>query len=98
MRRSLVASIIATAAIGIGGIVAAQTIQYRAQPVGEFEVPAVDTSASADFKLKVASDGMSARYDLKITGPSAPRPGGVERRRGRVALPARRTAARSPDR
>ncbi len=69
MRRTLVASIVATGAIGIGGIVAAQTVQYRAEPVGEFEVPAVDTSASADFKLKVASDGMSARYDLTIKEP-----------------------------
>ena len=69
MRRAIVATTVTAAALGIGGIVAAQTIQYRAEPVGEFEVPAVDTSASADLKLKVAADGMSARYDLKIKDP-----------------------------
>jgi hypothetical protein len=56
----------AVTAIGVGGTAVAMTLQYRAAPAGEFEVPAVETSASADFKLKVASDGMSARYDLKI--------------------------------
>lgn len=71
MRRVLVATVATAAAlgIGVGGIALAETVQYRAEPVGEFEVPAVDTSASADFKLKVAADGMSARYDLKIKDP-----------------------------
>jgi hypothetical protein len=69
MRRTLVITAVIAAAVGIGGIAAAQTIQYRAQPAGEFEVPAVETSAEADFKLKVAADGMSATYDLKINEP-----------------------------
>lgn len=70
MRRTFVITAVIAAAVGIGGIAAARTIQYRAEPIGAFEVPeAVDTSASADLKLKVANDGMSATYDLKIKEP-----------------------------
>ncbi len=69
MRRATIPTLVAVAVFGVGGTAVAKTLQYRAEPAGAFEVPAVDTSASADFKLKVASDGMSARYDLKIDEP-----------------------------
>jgi hypothetical protein len=67
MKRIAMFAASALAVVGVGGAAVATTLQYRAEPSGEFEVPvAVETSASADFKLKVASDRMSARYDLKI--------------------------------
>lgn len=69
MKRSITTALAIAAAIGVGGTALAATIQYRAEPAGVFEVPANDSSASADFKLKVASDGESARYDLKIDEP-----------------------------
>lgn len=67
MKRITALAALAVAVVGIGGTAVAKTLQHRADPVGELEVPvAVDTTATADFKLKVASDGQSARYDLKI--------------------------------
>lgn len=69
MKRVLVSAIAGVSVLGVGGIALAQTLQYRAHPVGDFEVPAVDTSAEATLKLKVSSDGSEARYDLKITEP-----------------------------
>lgn len=69
MKRVALVTAVAVAVFGIGGVALAKTLQYRAEPVGEFEVPAVETSAAADLKLKVSSDGSEARYDLKITEP-----------------------------
>jgi hypothetical protein len=70
MKRIAVIAVLAVTALGAGGTALAGTEQYRADPVGDQEVPTpVDTDATADFKLKVAADGESARYDLKIKGP-----------------------------
>ena len=69
MKRTLVAAGIAAAALSIGGAVVAGTLQYRSAPVGEFEVPARDSTAEADLKLKLSPDGDELRYDLKITEP-----------------------------
>lgn len=69
MKRTTIAAIATAGGLAVGGTALAATLQYRAEPAGEFEVPANDSSASATFKLKVASDGMSARYDLKIDEP-----------------------------
>lgn len=67
MRSKLLIGVVAVATLGVGGTALGQTLQYRAEPVGAFEVPAVvDSSTVATFQLKVASDGQSARYDLKI--------------------------------
>ena len=60
---------IAVAAVGVGGVALATTLQYRAEPAGEFEVPANDSSAEGRLKLKLSSDGAELRYDLKITEP-----------------------------
>ena len=69
MKRIAVIAAATVATAGIGGTVLAGTLQFRADPAGEFEVPAVESSASADLKLKVAPKGRSARYDLKIDEP-----------------------------
>ena len=70
MQRSLAAAIGVVGALALGGAVLAGTTQYRSEPVGTFEVPtATESSAEASFKLKLAPDGESARFDLKITEP-----------------------------
>lgn len=69
MQRSLAAALGVVGALAFGGAVFAGTTQYRSEPIGAFEVPATDTSAAGSFKLKVAPDGESARFDLKITEP-----------------------------
>jgi hypothetical protein len=67
MRRVTLFTAVAVTTLAIGGTALARTLQYRAEPSGEFEVPvAVDTDASADLKLKVSGD--EARYDLKVKG------------------------------
>lgn len=67
--KRLAAAVAAVTVVGLGATAVAATIQYRSDPVGTFEVPPNDSSASADLKLKVASKGESARYDLKIDAP-----------------------------
>src|SRR5689334_2610836 len=70
MKRPLVASLVAASAIAVGGVaLAAGTLQYRAHPVGEFEVPATGSSAEAVVKLKINPERTEVRYDLKITEP-----------------------------
>ncbi len=70
MKRPLVASLVAAGVFAVGGIaLAAGTLQYRAHPVGEFEVPANDSTAEAVVKLKINPDRTEVRYDLKITEP-----------------------------
>ena len=69
MKRPLVASLVAAGAFAVGGIALAGTTQYRADLRGSSEVPPVQTSGEASFKLKLSEDGQSARYDLKIDEP-----------------------------
>lgn len=69
MKRLALATALAVAVLSAGGAALAMTLQYRAEPSGDFEVPAVDSSASADLKLKVSSRSTDARYDLKIDEP-----------------------------
>jgi hypothetical protein len=69
MRRLIITSAAALATFGVAGTAFAATLQFRADPSGEFEVPANPSSASADFKLKVSGNEDSARYDLKIDEP-----------------------------
>ena len=69
MKRIALVTAVAVAVFGIGGAALAKTLQYRSEPAGEFEVPAVESSASADLKLKVSTQGTDARYDLKIDEP-----------------------------
>ena len=69
MQRSLAAALGLVGALAFGGAVFAGTTQYRAHPVGDFEVPANGSDAEGSFKLKLAPDGQSARFDLKITEP-----------------------------
>jgi hypothetical protein len=69
MKRTVVAALITTCALAIGGVALAKTLQYRATAVGEFEVPPRPTSAEADLKLKLDDKRDVARYDLKITEP-----------------------------
>jgi hypothetical protein len=69
MKRIALATALAVAVFSTGGAALAMTLQYRAEPSGEFEVPAVDSSASANLKLKVSSHSTDARYDLKIDEP-----------------------------
>ena len=69
MRRLIISSAAALATFGLAGTAFAATLQFRAAPSGEFEVPANASSARADFKLKVSGSEDSARYDLKIDEP-----------------------------
>jgi hypothetical protein len=70
MQRSLAAAIGVVGALALGGAVLAGTTQYRSEPVGAFELPtATNSTAEGSFKLKLAPDGESARFDLKITEP-----------------------------
>jgi len=69
MKHIAIATAVAVGTLSVGGVALARTLQYRADPAGEFEVPAVASTASADLKLKVESKGESARYDLKIDAP-----------------------------
>ena len=70
MKRPLVASFVAAGVFAVGGMaLAAGTLQYRAHPTGEFEVPANDSSAEGVVKLKINPDRTEVRYDLKITEP-----------------------------
>ena len=67
MKRPLVAIAIALTVLGVGGVALAKTYQFKSKPAGEFEVPAVSTSAEGVLKLKVDTDAREVRYDLKIT-------------------------------
>jgi hypothetical protein len=69
MQRSLAAALGVAGALAFGGAVLAGTTQYRSEPVGAFELPATGSTAEGSFKLKLAPDGESARFDLKITEP-----------------------------
>ena len=72
MKRPLVASIVAAGAFAVGGIAMAGTTQFRSHLTTENEIPApVDVvgTPEATLKLKLAPDGESMRYDLKITDP-----------------------------
>ena len=69
MKRFLFAGVVTVSVLGVGGVAIAKTLQFRAEPVGQFEVPANDSTASADLKLKVSSDRTEVRYDLKIDEP-----------------------------
>jgi hypothetical protein len=69
MRRLIISSAAALATLGLASTAFAATMQFRAAPSGEFEVPPTPSSASADFKLKVSGNEDSARYDLKIDEP-----------------------------
>lgn len=68
-RAILLGTVVAVAAVGVSGVALAKTLQYRAEPAGEFEVPANDSTAEGKLKLKLSSDGTELRYDLKITEP-----------------------------
>ena len=57
MKRPLVAIAIALTVLGVGGVALAKTYQFKSKPAGEFEVPAVSTSAEGVLKLKVERDG-----------------------------------------
>jgi CHRD domain len=72
MKRPLVASLIAAGAFAVGGVALAGTMQFRANPVTEFEIPTpvnVVGTPEAELKLKLTPDGQEMRYDLKITSP-----------------------------
>jgi hypothetical protein len=69
MKRSIVATATAAAVFGIGGVALAHTVQYRAEPVGAFEVPAKTTTGEGSLKLKLNGDRTELRYDLKIEQP-----------------------------
>ena len=72
MKRPLVASIVAAGAFAVGGIAMAGTTQFRSHLTTENEIPAPDDvvgTPEATLKLKLAPDGESMRYDLKITEP-----------------------------
>jgi hypothetical protein len=69
MKKSIVASAIAVGVLGAGGVALAHTLQYRAEPVGAFEVPAKTTAGEGSLKLKLNPERTELRYDLKITEP-----------------------------
>lgn len=58
-----------TVALGVGGVALAETMQYRAHPAGEFEVPARVTDGAGVLKLKLDPERTELRFDLKITEP-----------------------------
>ena len=69
MRRVIIGSAAALAVAALGATVLAETVQYRSDLDASQEVAAIPvvSSAEATLKLKLETDGMSARYDLKIT-------------------------------
>ena len=72
MKRPLVASLIAAGAFAVGGIALAGTTQFRAHLSTENEIPTpvnVVGTPAGNLKLKLAPDGQSIRYDLKISDP-----------------------------
>jgi hypothetical protein len=72
MKRPLVASLVAAGAFAVGGIALAGTTQFRGHLTTSEEVPApvnVVGTPEGVIKLKLAPDGQSVRYDLKITDP-----------------------------
>jgi len=72
MKRPLVASVVAAGVFAVGGLALAGTTQYRSHLTTEHEIPTpvnVVGTPEAVVKLKLAPDGQSMRYDLKITDP-----------------------------
>jgi len=72
MKRPFVASLVAAGAFAVGGVALAGTAQFRGHLETANEVPTpvnVVGTPSAVVKLKLAPDGQSVRYDLKVTDP-----------------------------
>jgi hypothetical protein len=69
MKRPLVAAAITVAALSVGGVVLGLNFDYRADPVGRFEVPANNSTAEAAVALSVDKRGQTAEYELEITEP-----------------------------
>jgi hypothetical protein len=72
MKRPLVASVVAAGVFAVGGLALAGTMQFRAHLTTANEIPTpvnVVGTPEAVVKLKLAPDGQSMRYDLKITDP-----------------------------
>jgi len=72
MKRPFVASLVAAGAFAISGVALAGTMQFRSHLETKNEVPTPVTVVGmpqGDLKLKLSPDGMSLRYDLKITSP-----------------------------
>jgi hypothetical protein len=70
MKRPLVASLVAAGAFAVGGVALAGTTQFRSDLNTGNEIPtptSVVGTPAGDLKLKLAPDGQSLRYDLKIT-------------------------------
>jgi CHRD domain len=72
MKRPLVASLVAAGVFAVGGLALAGTTQFRSHLNTANEVPApvnVVGTPAGNLKLKLAPDGQSIRYDLKISDP-----------------------------
>jgi hypothetical protein len=72
MKRPLVASVVAAGVFAVGGLALAGTTQFRSHLDTANEIPTpvnVVGDPEAVVKLKLAPDGQSARFDLKITSP-----------------------------
>jgi hypothetical protein len=72
MKRPLVASVVAAGVFAVGGLALAGTTQFRSHLTTANEIPTpvnVVGTPEAVLKLKLAPDGQSARFDLKITDP-----------------------------
>jgi hypothetical protein len=70
MKRPLVASVVAAGVFAVGGLALAGTMQFRSHLNTSNEIPTpvnVVGTPAGDLKLKLAPDGQSMRYDLKIT-------------------------------
>ena len=72
MKRPLVASVVAAGVFAVGGLALAGTTQFRSHLNTANEIPTpvnVVGTPAGELKLKLAPDGQSIRYDLKITDP-----------------------------
>jgi hypothetical protein len=69
MKRPLVAAIVVAGALTIGGVVLARTTRYTAEPVGEFEVPAVVTDGEGHLRMRLHNKEQAISYYLRITRP-----------------------------
>ena len=72
MKRPLVASVVAAGVFAVGGLALAGTTQFRSHLTTANEIPApvnVVGTPEGTLKLKLAPDGESMRFDLKITDP-----------------------------
>jgi CHRD domain len=69
MRKVIIWAAVGITVVGLAGAAIAGTRQLRSTATGAEEIPLPNpvSTAEADLKLKIAADGMSVRFDLRVT-------------------------------